>query len=167
VSRRKPSPFQNCETKEAFLVALQQQLASGKLTAQEYGAAKLLCKLKGWGDPAETPEASVAPEVTPSVAPGGDGFWHWREDSKNPWSPPLTTEQMAETYNRVAAEGIAATCAAAVAAGQPPYKYGRYVSVGVLTPKGVNTTICCELPCTVQDLDNLNEEPPRDINDPW
>ena len=169
MSRRKPSPFQNCETKEGFLAALQQGLASGTLTAVDLNAAKMLCKLKGWDIPSETSEA-----VTPTVsAPGGDvfpprntvrGFWHWRENSKSPWSPPLTTEQMVAEYNRVAAEGMAAI-RAAIEAGQPRHTIGRFISVGVITPKGLSDVICCELlPCTVDHLEEIDSRPPRDPN---
>ena len=81
MSKRKPSPFQNCETREAFLDALQQSIASGKVTPAVYGAAKMLCKMKGWDIPAET--VSVTPTVeSPTLATPvseGDGLFHWRD----------------------------------------------------------------------------------------
>ena len=168
MSRRKPSPFTNCETKEGFLVALQSQLASGKLTEAEFNAARLLCKLKGWdAPPSETSEASVAPEVNPpTVAPvsGGDGLWHWRQDSGAPWSRGLTTEEMVAEYNSQAIPGMKAARAEYDRAGIPSYRRGRYWAIGVLTPKGFNQNLCVELPCTVEKLDALNAEPdPRSL----
>jgi len=192
--KRKPSPFQNCETKEDFLAAL----TSGKLTPADYGVAKMLCKMKGWDTPEETSEASVTPEVTPTVAApsGGDGFWYWRDDidgdreaviqvlnanvdyprkswregplTKKQWQGPLTTAEMATKYNEIAA----ANSEAVMSTGDENvrrwlYICGRNWNVDVITPKGLSTGICCELPCTVAYLEAKDEEPPRDINDPW
>lgn len=169
--KKKQSPFEGITTREQFTEALQQSLASGRLTEAGFNAARLLCKMKGWDTPpSEASEALVAPEVKPGtvVAPvsGGDGFWYWREDSKKPWSGPLTTTEMVDKYNELAAAGLE-EIRAAIASGVPRYRVGRYTSIAILKPSGENDCICCEPPCTLEMLDALNAKPPRSLNDPW
>lgn len=181
MSRRKPSPFAGITNREEFTEVLQEQL--GNLTVADMTAATLLCKLKGWGNPAETSEASVTPTVESPLfvvdapEPNADGLWRWRPSSGDPWSRGLTAEEMAQEYDRIAAERLAARAvalAAAIAAANNPAGWvmvgdspRRHVSVDVLTPKGINQSLYTELPCTVEKLDALNEEQdPRNL-DHW
>ena len=82
MSRRKQSPFQNCETRGSLPLRCS-KTRQRHFTAVDLNAAKMLCKMKGWGNPAETSEASVAPEVkAPTAATPvseGDGTWHWQD----------------------------------------------------------------------------------------
>lgn len=173
MSRRKPpSAFLNCETKEAFLVALQQELCSRHLTEAEFSAARLLCKMKGWDTPSsEKSEATVAPEVkTPGVAPssGGDGMWHTQEDSG--WSRGLTPEELMAKYNALA-DDLKAERTAALATGNFPLglgcSMGRYVMIGVLVPNGTYRNLCIKPPCTVEKLAALIAEPDPRTVDHW
>ncbi|HTU33563.1 MAG TPA: hypothetical protein VMF66_07145 [Candidatus Acidoferrum sp.] len=59
MSRKKKSLFAGCETKEQFIAALEQSIASGELTIAQQKTAALLAKMKGW-------DSSVPPESTDS-----------------------------------------------------------------------------------------------------
>ena len=121
--------------------------------------------------------------VVDAPEPTGDG-WYWRESNgedwlawlqaeeanpkrpvhvpQKPWQGPLTAEDLAKKYNEIATAEIAAGIAAGPSSG-----YGRTwrdVSVEVRTPKGLSTSICVELPLTVEKLEAKNQEPdPRSL----